>query len=125
MTIPISIPGQAGDPVFLDASGKLPAVDASQLTSTAISTAASGTVNFGSTGEENTASVTVSASWVTTASKLVCTVSGFSPDHDAEDPALEAITAYTGNIVNGVSFDVILMAPLGTWGRYTVSVVGA
>jgi hypothetical protein len=85
------------------------------------------TLDFGNTssGESDIATGTVSASWVTSSTKLVCTPFAVATaDHDPEDYALEGIQAYATNINNGVGFDVIARAPQGSFGQYTIHVIG-
>jgi hypothetical protein len=85
------------------------------------------TVDFGnaSGGEADLASVTVAAAWVTDSSVIVCTAAGVAtPDHDAEDAALEGIQAVAANLNEGVGFDVIARAPQGSWGRFNINIMG-
>lgn len=89
-------------------------------------------VNFGfaSALEGDTATTTVPAPWVTEDSVLVVSViakfGAVTPadDHDMNEVAVEGITATVGNIVPGVSFDVMAYAPQGTWGEYYINIVG-
>jgi len=84
-------------------------------------------VDFGnaSGGEADFASVTVAASWVTNGSVILCTAAGVAtPDHDAEDAALENITALAANLNAGIGFDVIARAATGAWGRYSINFMG-
>lgn len=88
---------------------------------------AQATVDFGnaSGGEADIASVTVAASWVTNSSVILCTAAGVAtPDHDAEDAALENITALAANLNAGVGFDLIARAAAGSWGRYSINFMG-
>lgn len=85
-------------------------------------------VDFGNpTGpeEDNTATATVSAAWVTSSTKFVCTVMGGTADHDLEDAVIEGVVAYVTSVTDGVSFDVTAYAPLGSWGRYYINVLGS
>jgi hypothetical protein len=86
----------------------------------------SATLDFGTPaqGESDTATVTVSAVWVTGSTKLVPSLAGSSADHDAEDGLLEEIILTCTNIVGGVGFDVVGHAPNGTWGRYSINIIG-
>lgn len=124
---PIATAGTAGDPIYLDATGKLPAVDGSQLTGVTSSPSISQvTVDFGfPTGpiEGDKAVFTVSSGGVQSTSRFVCTVQGGTADHDTDDAAVEGIVAYVTNIVPTVSFDIVAYAPQGTWGRYFVNYV--
>lgn len=84
-------------------------------------------VDFGNTagGESDLASVTVAAAWATNSSVILCNAAGVAtPDHDAEDAALEGITAVATNLNEGVGFDVIARAPLGSWGRFNINIIG-
>ena len=85
------------------------------------------TVDFGnaSGGESDFASVSVAAAWVTNGSVILCTAAGVAtPDHDAEDAALENITALAANLNAGVGFDLIARAAGGAWGRYSINFMG-
>lgn len=85
------------------------------------------TVDFGNAagGESHLASVTVAAAWVADDSVILCNAAGVAtPDHDAEDAALEGITAVAANLNEGVGFDVIARAPLGSWGRFNINIIG-
>lgn len=80
---------------------------------------------FASGGEGDTASVVVAADWVTSGSVIVCQPCLCNgPDHGAEDPAVENISARASKIIPGVSFEILASAPTGTWGRYRIAVVG-
>jgi len=81
-------------------------------------------VDFGA-AEAPSATVTVSASWVTSSTKLVAAPFAVATaDHDPDDYAAEGITAMATNIVDGVGFDVIAQAPNGTWGKYVIHTIG-
>jgi len=85
------------------------------------------TVDFGnaSGGEADFARVSVAAAWVTGGSVILCTAAGMAtPDHDAEDAALENITALAANLNAGVGFDLIARAATGAWGRYSINFMG-
>lgn len=89
--------------------------------------AVQGTVDFGfPTGKEgDVATVTVAATWVTSSSIIVCSVSAeTTADHSPDDPLVEGLVAYAGNIVNGVGFDIVCVAPNNSWGRYVINAVG-
>lgn len=80
---------------------------------------------FASGQEGDVATATVSASWVTAGSKIVCTPFAVATsDHDPDDYAVEAIQAYATNIQVGVGFDVIARAPNGSFGVYTIHCLG-
>lgn len=84
-------------------------------------------VDFGfpSGNEGDVAVATVLASWVTSTMLLICCpAAAATADHGLEDAVAEGITAYAGNIVNGVSFDVYARAPAGSWGRYLINCTG-
>jgi hypothetical protein len=84
-------------------------------------------VDFGAGPVEQgdaTATVTGQA-WVAAGTEIVCVPAATATaDHDAEDAAVEGITAYASNLVVGTGFDVIARALNGTWGRYNVHCVG-
>ena len=85
------------------------------------------TVDFGnaSGGESDFARVSVAAAWVTNGSVILCTAAGVAtPDHDAEDAALENITALAANLNEGVGFDLIARTAGGAWGRYSINIMG-
>lgn len=85
------------------------------------------TVDFGHAGggESDITSVTVAAAWVTGSSVILCHAAGVAtPDHDAEDAALEGISAVAANLNAGVGFDVIARAAGGGWGRYSINIMG-
>jgi hypothetical protein len=69
--------------------------------------------------------ITVPATWVASTSSIGFAVTPNLLDHDIEDCLLEQINCTYGNIVAGVSFDLHLHAPNGTWGRYNISAIGA
>lgn len=78
------------------------------------------TVDFGPiTTEDSIARVTI-----TTVSALTTSIIQVSPagvattDHDPDDYQWDNISAYVSNIINGVSFDIIGVAPNGSWGQY-------
>ena len=76
-------------------------------------------------GEADFARVSVAAAWVTGGSVILCTAAGMAtPDHDAEDAALENITALAANLNAGVGFDLIARAAAGSWGRYSINFMG-
>jgi len=84
-------------------------------------------VDFGHAagGENDHARITVTAAWVTNGSVILCNAAGVAtPDHDAEDAVLEGITAIAANLNEGVGFDVIARAPLGSWGRFNINIMG-
>jgi hypothetical protein len=84
------------------------------------------TINFGpaTDPEEDTVYTTVSAPWVAADSVITLTLGGPTSDHDLEDAAIERIIMSVGNIVPGVSFDIIANAGNCSWGQYQVEVVG-
>jgi hypothetical protein len=85
-------------------------------------------VNFGfqgSTGQEgDTASVAVSASWVTINSIITCKVQATSTtDHDSDDVVVEGLIAYATDIIPGTGFTIVATAPQNTWGLYNVQAI--
>jgi hypothetical protein len=84
-------------------------------------------VDFGypSGGEDFIATTHVENSKITNDCYITCSPSGRStPDHDAEDAAVDGIHAYAANIIHGNSFDVIAFSDHGSWGRYYINVSG-
>lgn len=82
-------------------------------------------INFGYTSEDVNAKATIPCSWVQSTSIFSVTPSGIATyDHDPDDYTIENISAYVTNIVPGVSFDVIGVAPNGTWGAYLINIIG-
>lgn len=82
------------------------------------------TLGFGAT-ENNLTSLTISAPWVTSETLLVVSVAHeATDDHSADEALAEGIIASCGNIVDGVSFDLIAFAPNCTWGEYKFNVIG-
>lgn len=88
--------------------------------------AITGTVDFGfASGQEgDVATVTIAAPWITGATVLIAGGGIATADHDIDDYAAEGIQFYPSNLVVGVGFDITATAPNGTWGRYTVNVIG-
>jgi hypothetical protein len=84
------------------------------------SIAGQATVDFGaSTGENSIARITVSTASATTTSIIVVSPSGaITADHDTDDYQWDNISGYASNIVDGVSFDIVGVAPNGSWGEY-------
>lgn len=76
--------------------------------------------------EGDTSSVTLTGlTWVGANSIIVCHSDGATnSDHDPEDPMLEGIVSYAANLVVGVGFDILTLAPSGTWGRYLINCTG-
>jgi hypothetical protein len=86
-------------------------------------------VDFGSdTGpitKQYDATVTVSASWVTSSTILVCSLAGVSTaQHSPEDGLIEGLLVQPESIVAGTGFTVRAYSPLGSYGQYAVNVVG-
>lgn len=80
---------------------------------------------FASGNEGDIAKVTVAASWASATSGIICApLATATADHDPDDYAIEGITSYVTNIVDGVGFDIIVAAPHGTWGRYNMQAIG-
>lgn len=83
------------------------------------------TVNFGaSTTETSIARVTVNTASVATGSIVMVSPAGISTaTHDPDDYQWDNISGYVSNIVNGVSFDIIGVAPNGSFGEYVFNYV--
>jgi len=76
--------------------------------------------NFGPSNQESQlTSTTVTAAWVTANSRISASIvyAGTS-DHDGDDSLVEGIQVHVGNVVPGVSFDLVFFAPLGAFGDY-------
>lgn len=80
-------------------------------------------VNFGlSSQESSNATVTVSDTHVKSNSIILLTPSGqATADHDPDDYGWDNISAYVSNIVAGVGFDVVGVAPNGSFGTYKIN----
>jgi hypothetical protein len=79
-------------------------------------------IDFGT--NQDTTTTTVAAAWVTAGSVIVCTPAAVATaDHDAEDAAAEGLQSYPANLVPGVGFDIITIAPNGSWGRYYINAI--
>lgn len=78
------------------------------------------TVDFGASSQEDSYAVTtVATASALSTSKIFVTPAGVATaDHDTDDYQWDNISAYVANIVNGVSFDIIGIAPNGSWGDY-------
>jgi len=115
-------PSQTGN------SGKVLTTNGTNTSWAATSNVVAATVDFGSasSGEAYSASVTVTGqSWVTASSKIVCSLfAEATAEHDIDDYMLEQIQVYATNIVNGTGFDVVAVAPNGTFGRYVIHCIG-
>ena len=86
---------------------------------------ATGTVNFGLVTTDS-ATLVLSAAWVTVSSNIFLSVRGFAPDHPPEDDDVwvEGVTACVTTIIPATSFTVVVTASNGTWGRYTINAIG-
>jgi hypothetical protein len=81
-------------------------------------------VDFGPIGDF-TASVDVSAEWVTSMSKIIVTPSGLpTDDHDPEDYVLEGIYGIPTNIIDGVGFTLLAGCKDSTFGKYIFNILG-
>lgn len=87
-------------------------------------------VDFGfQTGQEgDIATATVSATWVTATSYIVCGAAPIATtDHDPDDYAVEGIVAYAENLMPGVSFDIRAKScgdGGATFGKWLIDYVG-
>jgi hypothetical protein len=79
-------------------------------------------IDFGSDNDITTK--TIPATWVKNSNPPIVSLYGETTDHDTEDSILEEIKLTVGNIVPGVSFDIVAHAPSGTWGKYNVLILG-
>lgn len=76
--------------------------------------------------EDTTASVVLSATWADTSLMFEAVL---NPDttgssHTAEEAAIEELKLTIGEVINGVSVEVIGYAPNGTNGTYNIKVIG-
>lgn len=80
------------------------------------------TLDFGyadGNGEGDLARTTISAPYVSATSRIVCLPSpADSADHSTDETLLEDIRFSAVNIVPSTSFDIVAVAPCGTWGRH-------
>jgi len=78
-------------------------------------------VDFGSSaGENSIARVTVNTASALTTSIITVSPSGVTTaEHDPDDYQWDNISGYVSNIVNGVSFDIVGVAPNGSFGNYS------
>lgn len=118
--------------VVLDGSGRLPAVDGSQLTglpsgSGSINVVTS-TVSFGTNGDE-LASVTITGqTWVTANSAIVCTPTMFASstrDEGAEDAVIEHLSIAVHSRIAGTGFTVVATTQFGyAYGDFIIQCIG-
>lgn len=82
-------------------------------------------LNFGViTQEDSYTKVTIPNTNVKTDSIIMVSVAGTSTaDHDPDDYQWDNISAYPTNIVDNTSFDVIGVAPNGTFGKYNINYI--
>ncbi len=82
-------------------------------------------VDFGSSdnggADAMSQTVTVSAAWVSATSYPIVGMASGGDHLDPDDETSEEVYALVTNIVNGVSFDVEVFAPNGTWGQWLVN----
>lgn len=83
------------------------------------------TIDFGSiSSEQSITSTTVSSASISSTSIVMVSSAGVSTtDHDPDDYQWDNISGYVSNIINGVSFDIIGVAPNGSWGTYKLNYV--
>jgi hypothetical protein len=82
------------------------------------------TVDFGfSTGNEgDTASVIILSPFVSINSIITCSPSVVATaDHLASEGILEGLVASAGNITASTGFEIVVIAPQNTWGRYAIN----
>lgn len=81
-------------------------------------------VDFGVTAN-GLAIKTIAAVWANSTSVIICApYATTTDDHDPEDYALEGLTAYVTNIVDGVGFDIIASCNNTTFGKYNIQAIG-
>lgn len=103
----------------------LSALSASVATkSTANETTSTLDFGFASGNEGDICKATISAAWVTAQSRIVCLPSPTdSADHSTDETLAEDIRFSAVSIIPGTSFDVVAVAPNGTWGRHNCSIL--
>jgi len=82
-------------------------------------------VNFGTILQEDSiAKTTVPMASVLSSSVIMISPAGVATtDHDIDDYQWDDISGYAANIVDGVSFDIVGVAPNGSWGQYKFNYV--
>jgi hypothetical protein len=81
-------------------------------------------VNFGP-NEDGAAEVIVSATWVTSTTKIMVSPSGATTaDHDPEDYVLEGVFGIPDLIVDGVGFTLRAGCNNTTFGTYNFNIIG-
>lgn len=117
----------SGTFTFITAPATGSIVTSSYQKNVTVATAVSGqaTVDFGAVTVENSiARVTVNTAAALTASIIMVSPSGVATaTHDTNDYQWDNISGYVSNIVNGVSFDIVGVAPNGSFGTYVFNYV--
>jgi len=115
---------RAGTGITIDNSDpNNPVISASTTGGSAVTGQA--TIDFGAVTTENSiARVTVSTTDVASDSIITVSPAGVATaDHDPDDYQWDGISGYATNIIDGVSFDIVGVAPNGTWGDYVFNYV--
>jgi len=84
-------------------------------------------VDFGAPGatEDGATKAIVSATWVTSTTKLIVSPSGAATaDHDPEDYVLEGVFGVPDLIVDGVGFTLRAGCSDTTFGKYNFNIIG-
>ena len=87
------------------------------------------TVDFGSDSgaikRSFDVAVTVSATWVTAESIIVCSMAGIATaTHGVDDALIEGLIPVVDNLNPGIGFTIRVYSPLGSWGQYVVNAIG-
>lgn len=118
---PIGVPPASNDilPIVDVSASTTKSVTVSEL-QTALLTKGQASVNFGaSTQTSYEATTTVSTASAVSASVITVTPAGTSTaDHAPDEYFAEGIYGYVTNIIDGVSFDIVGIAPHGSHGSY-------
>lgn len=80
-------------------------------------------IDFGAaTQREYNVTLTVSDANITANSLIIATIAATATtDHSIDEAMLEPIKVIAGNVVAGVSFDIMAYCDCGTWGKYKVN----
>lgn len=83
-------------------------------------------IDFGDNNgsEECNVKFTVADTNIPNGEEIFCQVMNKeTADHTDEEAMCEELKAYPENIIAGVSFDVNIFAPNGTWGKYLINIM--
>ena len=82
-------------------------------------------IDFGLNNQEDSyAKSTITDTNVKSTSAVIISIAGTSTiDHDPDDYQWDNISAYSTNIVDGIGFDIIGVAPNGSFGKYNINYI--